>query len=58
MHQYAKTIQEYPKIGFSFIYRASSCSHIELNINKFRSQIFYTETIFKYSIISKKIKNW
>ena len=52
MHQYAQSCELFVKIGYLYIYRASSSSHSELYINKMKCKLFYLETILKYSIIS------
>jgi len=56
IHQYAKSEELYLKIGYLYIYRESSNSHTEYYINKLKSEIYYTQTIFKYSIIETKNK--
>ena len=56
IHQYAKSWEHHLKIGYLYIFRASSNSHTESYINKLKSQIYYTTTIFKYSILSPKNK--
>ena len=56
MNQYSKSQEQFLKIGYLFIQRDSSNTHTEININKMKSKIYYTETIFKYSIIENQNK--
>ena len=54
MSQNAKAEEQYLKIGYLNIYRETSNSHNESYINKIKSRIYYTETIFKYSLFENK----
>ena len=56
MNQYAKSGEQFLKIGYLYIYRESSNSHTELHINKIKSKVYYTEAILKYSIRENKNK--
>ena len=54
IYQYAESCEKYIKIGYLYIYRESSCSHTELDINKIKSKIYYIEVLYNYSKYSKE----
>ena len=56
MHEFAKSCELFPKIGYLYIYRKSSHSHRELNIYKRKSEIYYIDVLYKYAKICNKSK--
>ena len=56
MYQFAKSCEHFTKVGYLYIYRASSHSHTDAIINKRKSEIYYIEVLYEYSQFSNRTK--